>query len=85
MLHSYLACMHTFFWFSNLHLTNLVCRGLVFADLVLANLSGPNLLYLLELLLLRGSCVRFFSAHCFSTLPSSILYLSIMTANRFVY
>ena len=51
MLHSYLACMHIFFWFSNLHLTNLVCRGLVFADLVLANLSGPNLLYLLELLL----------------------------------
>ena len=43
--------MHIFFWFSNLHLTNLVCRGLVFADLVLANLSGPNLLYLLELLL----------------------------------
>ena len=50
-VHSYLACMHTFFWFSNLHLTNLVCRGLVYADLVLANLSGPNLLYLLELLL----------------------------------
>jgi len=43
MLHSYLACMHTFFWFSNLHLANLVCRGLDFADLVLANLSGPNL------------------------------------------
>ena len=38
MLHSYLACMHIFLWFSNLHLTNLVCRGLVFADLVLANL-----------------------------------------------
>ena len=50
-VHSYLAGMHVFFWFSNLHLTNLVCRGLVFANLVLANLSGPNLLYLLELLL----------------------------------
>ena len=43
MLHSYLTCMHIFFWFSNLHLTNLRCRGLDFADLVLANLSGPNL------------------------------------------
>ena len=51
MLHSYLACMHTFFWFSNLHLANLLCRGLDFVELVLANLSGPNLLYLLELLL----------------------------------
>ena len=50
-VHSYLARMHTFFWLSNLHLTNLRCRGLVFTDLVLANLSGPNLLYLLELLL----------------------------------
>jgi len=43
--------MHIFSWFSNLHLINLVCRGLDFADLVLVNLSGPNLLYLLELLL----------------------------------
>ena len=50
-VHSYLACMHTFFWFSNLHLANLLCRGLDFVELVLANLSGPNLLYLLELLL----------------------------------
>ena len=47
MLHSYLACMHTFFRFPNLHLTNLMCRGLVFADLVLVNLSGPNLPFLL--------------------------------------
>ena len=39
--------MHIFFWFSNLHLANLVCRGLDFADLVLANLSGPNLLSLI--------------------------------------
>ena len=45
------ACMHTFFWFSNLHLANLRCRDLDFVELVLANLSGPNLLYLLELLL----------------------------------
>ena len=51
MLHSYLACLHTFFWFSNLHLINLVCRDLDFVELVLANLSGPNLFYLLELLL----------------------------------
>ena len=43
--------MHIFFWFSNLHLTNLMCRDLDFVELVLANLSGPNLLYLLELLL----------------------------------
>ena len=50
MLHSYLACMHTFFWFPNLHLTNLMCRGLVFADLVLVNLSGPNLPFLLDML-----------------------------------
>ena len=50
-VHSYLACMHTFFWFSNMHLSNLVCRDLDFVELVLANLSGPNLLYLLELLL----------------------------------
>ena len=86
MLHSYLACMHTFFWFSNLHLPNLVCHGLVFAELVLANLSGPNLLYLLELLLQCCSCVRFLSTHCFSTLPLSIiLHLSFLTANRFVY
>ena len=42
---------YSFMWFLNLYLTNLRCRGLVFADLVLANLSGPNLLYLLELLL----------------------------------
>ena len=47
MLHSYLACMHIFSWFSNLHLINLVCRGLDFADLVLVNLSGPNLSFLL--------------------------------------
>ena len=50
MLHSYLACMHIFFWFSNLRLTNLVCRGLDFAVLVLANLSGPNLSFLLDML-----------------------------------
>jgi len=43
--------MHTLFWFSNLHLTNLMCRDLDFVELVLANLSGLNLLYLLELLL----------------------------------
>ena len=42
---------YSFMWFLNLYLTNLRCCGLVFADLVLANLSGPNLLYLLELLL----------------------------------
>ena len=29
---------------------NLVCRGLDFADLVLANLSGPNLSFLLDML-----------------------------------
>ena len=50
MLHSYLACMHTFSWFANLHLINLVCRGVDFADLVLANLSGPNLSFLLAML-----------------------------------
>ena len=49
MLHSYLACMHTFCWFSNLHLINLVCRGLGFADLVLVNLSGSNLPFLLDM------------------------------------
>ena len=42
---------YSFLWFLNLYLINLVCRGLDFADLVLVNLSGPNLLYLLELLL----------------------------------
>ena len=36
-VHSYLACMHTFFWFSNLHLTNLVCRGPDFVEFVLVN------------------------------------------------
>ena len=50
MLHSYLACMHIFFWFSNLHLTNLVCRDLDSVELVLANLSGPNLSFLLDML-----------------------------------
>jgi len=50
MLHSYLAYMHTFFWLSNLHLTNLVCRDLDFVELVLANLSGPNLSFLLDML-----------------------------------
>ena len=50
MLHSYLACMHTFFWFSKLHLTNLMCRGLDFAELVLVNFSGPNLPFLLDML-----------------------------------
>ena len=50
MLHSYLTCMHIFFsWFSNLHLINLVCRGLDFADLVLVNLSGSNLSFLLDM------------------------------------
>ena len=49
-VHSYLACMHTFFWFSNLHLTNLVCRDLDFVELVLANLNGPNLSFLLDML-----------------------------------
>ena len=44
--------MHTFFWFSNMHLANLMYRDLDVVELVLANLSGPNLLYLLELLLL---------------------------------
>ena len=50
MLHSYLACMHIFFWFSNLHLTNLVCRDLDSVELVLANLSGPNLSFLIDML-----------------------------------
>ena len=50
MLHSYLACMHTFFWFSNLRLTNLMCRGLDFVELVLVNFSGPNLPFLLDML-----------------------------------
>ena len=49
MLHSYLACMHTFFSFSNLHLTNLMCRGLDFVELVLVNFSGPNLPFLLDM------------------------------------
>ena len=47
---AFIPCMHAFFWFSNLHLINLVCRGLVFADLVLANLNGPNLSFLLDML-----------------------------------
>ena len=86
MLHSYLACMHTFFWVSNLHLPNLVCRGLVFAELVLANLSGPNLFFLLAMLFWCRSCVRFLSTHYLSTLPLGIiLHLSFLTANRFVY
>ena len=42
---------YSFMWFLNLYLTNLMCRDLDFVELVLANLSGPNLLYLLELLL----------------------------------
>ena len=50
MLHSYLACMHTFFWFSNLHLANLVCRDLDSVELALANLNGPNLSFLLDML-----------------------------------
>ena len=56
MLHSYLACMHTFFWFSNLHLTNLVCRGLVFTDPVLVIFSGPNLPFLLDMFSGVGMC-----------------------------
>ena len=40
---------YSFLWFLNLYLTNLMCRDLDFVELVLANLSGPNLLYLLEL------------------------------------
>ena len=55
-VHSYLACMHTFFWFSNLYLTNLVCRGLDFVELVLANLSGPNLPFLLDITLVLIVC-----------------------------
>ena len=49
-VHSYLACMHIFFWFPNPHLTNLLCRGLDFADFVLVNFSGPNLPFLLDML-----------------------------------
>ena len=41
---------YSFLWFLNLYLINLVCRGLDFADLVLVNLSGPNLPFLLDML-----------------------------------
>ena len=49
---AFILRMHAFFffWFSNLHLTNLVCRDLDFVELVLANLSGPNLSFLLDML-----------------------------------
>ena len=52
MLHSYLTCMHIFFWFLNLHLTNLLCRGLDFAELILVNPSGPNLPFSLRYVIL---------------------------------
>ena len=48
---AFIPRMHAYFLLVfNLHLTNLMCRGLDFADLVLANLSGPNLHFLLDML-----------------------------------
>ena len=41
---------YSFLWFLNLYLINLVCRGLDFADLILVNLSGPDLPFLLDML-----------------------------------
>ena len=41
---------YSFLWFLKVYLINLVRRGLDFADLVLANLSGPNLSFLLDML-----------------------------------
>ena len=41
---------YSFLWFLKVYLINLVCRRLSFADLVLANLSGPNLSFLLDML-----------------------------------
>ena len=42
---------YSFMWFLSLYLIKLVCRGLDFAELVLANLSGPNLSFLVDMLL----------------------------------
>ena len=47
---AFIPHMHAYFLLvSNLHLTKLMCRGLVFADLVLVNFSGPNLPFLLDM------------------------------------
>ena len=49
---AFIPRMHAYslFWSPNLYSVNLVCRGLGFADLVLVNLSGPNLPFLLDML-----------------------------------
>ena len=49
---AFISRMHAYslFWSLNPYSVNLVCRGLDFTDLVLVNLSGPNLPFLLVML-----------------------------------
>ena len=49
---AFISRMHAYFlfWSPNPYSVNLVCRGLDFADLVLVNLSGPNLPFFLDML-----------------------------------
>ena len=49
---AFIPCMHaySFMWFLNLYLIKLVFRDLDFVELVLADLSGPNLSFLLDML-----------------------------------
>ena len=55
---AFIPSMHaySFLWFLKVYLINLVCRGLPFADLVLVNLSGPNLPFLLDIVLVLIVC-----------------------------